>query len=284
MKKILFLLFLCSFLVLSLASCSLFDDGHEKPTVLWQESDELIATLVDYLHSFLTSYDMPDTSLAIKIDDIKDGKQPLLLEFDPSDFYYVCGYYKGTPENESPEYRHTSDYLWLRYEKAEDIREKYRGRTCIAAFRINPAAKVSDIRSENAKVPTFEHFAMFDPSFKNGYHTGETVGFNERFIYLNAASDKKTVYYTTSAYNHNWITIPCIKLDGELYIETPIYRIRSDGERQNSDLEWEFGKYYDTLMRIMITDKYSVTLEQGTRYYGLFLINEFVESVLNERR
>ncbi len=280
MKKLLFLLLLCSLLLLSFSSCAFFGGGHENPTVLGEESDELIVALNDYLDSLMTSYDMPDNSLAIKVDNIKDGKQPLLVEFDPSDFYYVCGYYKGTRENENPGYQHAADYLWLRYEKAEDIREKYHGHTCIVVFRINPASIVSDICSENTKAPTFEHFAMIDPSFDGGYNTNKFVDFDEIFIYLNSSAEKKTIYFTTSAFNNDWITIPCVKLDEKIYVKTPIYRIRADGERKNYDLEWEFGKYYDALMSIMIIDKYSIATEKNTQYYGVFLLNEFVESVL----
>ena len=274
MKKILFLLFLCSFLVLSLASCSLFDGGHEKPTVLGQESDELIATLIEHLE-FLT-YDVGffSASLGFNIGRIKGGTQPLLVEFDSSPCYYVCGYYIGAHEDENFDFCCAADYLWLRYEKAKDIREKYLGRTCIVTFQMSLASAVTDIRSESAAVSAFEHFAQVEPAFKGGYNTESFTDFSPVFIYLNS-SDNDKVYYTTT-YRSNSI-LYCVKLENKIFIRTPIYLLRSNGERYNYDLKQEFGNYYDALMNIMVTGRYSTSSGKDTICYGLFSLEDFAD-------
>ena len=61
-------------------------------------TDELIDALVEYLQGLGVEYELPDTSLSIKIDKIKKGQQPLLVDFDPDIFYFVCGYYDGVTE------------------------------------------------------------------------------------------------------------------------------------------------------------------------------------------
>ena len=279
MKKILSFLLLFALLLLSLSACADSDDGHGKPTVLGEESSELISALSDHLQSLLISYSMTEVSLANQIDKIKNGAQPLLVTFDPSEFYYVCGYYKGTNEDESSFYRNASDYVWLRYEKAEDIRETYRGRTCIAAFQLNPASSVADIRPEKEVPPAFEHFAMVNPVFEKGYNTEIFDGFDEPFIYLNSG-DKSRVYYTTIRNLREFRTFDCIRLDGQLFIPVILYHINSDGKRDDRNLEREFDEYYDTLMDIMITGKYTETYAGSVIYYGLFSIEDFAESVL----
>lgn len=97
MKRVFSLFLLCTMCVLSLFACSEPDDGHGKPTVLGGESSDMISSLTEYLES-LHQYVTPgETSLAIKIRRIREkGAQPLLVEFNSPECYYVCGYYKGT--------------------------------------------------------------------------------------------------------------------------------------------------------------------------------------------
>ena len=275
MKKILSFLLLFALLLLSLSACADSDDGHGKPTVLGEESSELISALSEHLQSLLISYSMTEVILANQIDKIKNGAQPLLVTFDPSEFYYVCGYYKGTNEDETSFYRNASDYVWLRYEKAEDIRETYRGRTCIAAFQLNPASTVTDIRSDSARVPVFEHFTMIRPEFSGGYNTATFDVFDDTFIYLKPK--EKGAVYTASTHFDSWNTWVYVTLEGERFIPVSLYQIRSTGERDDYDLEKEFGKYYDALMSIMITDRYSAPFGIDMMYYGLFSIEDFAE-------
>ena len=92
MKRVFSLFLLCTMCVLSLVACSEPDDGHGKPTVLGEESSDMISALIDYLESQHVAHDMAPTYFAIKIRrSKKNGAQPLLVEVDPSKSYYVCG-------------------------------------------------------------------------------------------------------------------------------------------------------------------------------------------------
>ena len=71
-----------------------------------------------------------------------------------------------------------------------------------------------------------------------------------------------------------------MELDGEYYISVWTHTVRENGDVTYSNLEAAFEKYYDSLMSIMQTDKYSVTHSNGITYYGLFDIEEFVDAVL----
>ena len=278
MKRFLSLLLLCTMCILPLFACSETDNGHGKPTVLGGESSDMISSLTEYLES-LHQYVTPgETSLAIKIRRIREkGAQPLLVEFNSPECYYVCGYYKGTHSFKREKIRNccVSDYLWLRYEKEEDIRESYQERTCVVAFRLDPASSVTDIRSESDAVPAFEHFEKVEPVFEEGYNIEKFQGFDQVFVYLNSVRKDK-VYYTTSVSHHIYVTFRCIRLDGQIFIPTTLYEIQPTGERYDYDLKWEFGEYYDSLMAIMRVDRYTVETTNGTIYYeGIFLIEDF---------
>lgn len=283
MKRVFSLLLLCTMCILPLFACS---GLHGKSTVLGEESSDLISSLIDYLESRDVAYDMAPTSFAIKIREIKKkGTQPLLVEFDPSRCYYVCGYYVGLYSSEDERVFNdcASEYTWVRYEKEEDIREKYLGRTCVVAFRLNPASSVTDIRSEGDAVPAFEHFEKVEPIFKGGYNTEKFEDFDKLFIYLDSKEKeaKDKIYYTTSAYNSRHVTFPCVRIEGQIFITALMYRIRSTGERYRYDLKWEFDEYYDALTEIMITGRYSYKSGEDTVYCGLFTIEDFSEKILN---
>ena len=283
MKKFLSFLLLFALLLLSLSACADSDDGHGKPTVLGEESSELISALVKYLGTLRVSYEIEGTSVEIKIDKIKNGARPLLVEFDASKSYYVCGYYKGehAHKREQTDYCCTSEYLWLQYEKAEDIRENYRGNICVVSFQLSPASSVTDIRPGKETAPAFEHFAKVKTVFEDGYNTENFEDFNRIFITLNSDS-KDRVYYTTSAYYDTLVTFYCVEMADQIFIPVPMYDTRSDGTRYDYDLMREFGKYYDDLMGIIVIDSYKESSEDGTNtlYYGLFPIKDFAESVL----
>lgn len=77
------------------------------------------------------------------------------------------------------------------------------------------------------------------------------------------------------------VTIPCILLDNKYYITRVTYSIHANGNKDEGYLKGDFGTYYDALMGIMDTTKYSVTATQGrTDYYGLIEINDFVDHIL----
>ena len=244
-------------------------------------TDELIDALVEYLQGLGVEYELPDTSLSIKIDNIKKGQQPLLVDFDPDIFYFVCGYYDGVTENGPLKYRNSNEYTWVRFESADEIQENHEDKKFIVAFQINKALLVRDIVTPKAILPRVEHFQMYDPVFENGVNTNTHVVFEEEFIYLNKSSVER-IYHSTSLYYHQLVTINCINYDNEYYLLQYVHSIHINGEKDERNLKGEFSNYYDTLISIMDTSKCSVTRENGrVDYYGLIDIDDFVNRVIN---
>lgn len=243
-------------------------------------NDELIDSLIDYLKMLYVEYELPDTSLSIKIDNIKKGQQPLLVDFDPDIFYFVCGYYDGVTENGPLKYRNSEEYTWVRFENQNEIKEIHEDKNFIVAFQINKALLVRDIASPQAIIPRIEHFQMYEPVFENGVNTNTHIVFEKEFIYLNPSSAER-IYLSTSAFTHQVVTIPCILLDNKYYITRVTYSIHANGNKDEGYLKGDFGTYYDALISIMDTTKYSVTTAQGrTDYYGLIEINDFVNHII----
>ena len=245
-------------------------------------TDELIDSLIDYLKMLYVDHELPDTSLSGKIDKIKRGQQPLLVDFDPTNFYFVCGYYDGVTENGPLKYINSNEYTWVRFESADEIQENHEDKKFIVAFQINKALLVWDIASQKAILPRVEHFQMYDPVFENGVNTNTHVVFEKEFIYLNPSSAER-IYLSPSAFTHQVVTIPCILLDNKYYITRVTFSIHSNGNTSEGNLKGDFGTYYDALITIMDTTKYSVTTTQGrTDYYGLIEINDFVDHILRQ--
>ena len=94
-----------------------------------------------------------------------------------------------------------------------------------------------------------------------------------------------TIKYSTNPYNVNRMTMSAgvgALLDNEYYITRVTFSIHSNGNTSEGNLKGDFGTYYDALMSIMNTAKYSVTNQQGrTDYYGLIDIDDFVNRVIN---
>ena len=241
-------------------------------------TDELIDVLVEYLQGLSVEYELPDTSLSIKIDKIKKGQQPLLVDFDPTNFYFVCGYYDGITENGPLKYRNSNEYTWVRFESADKIQENHEDKNFIVAFQINKALLVRDIASPQAIIPRIEHFQMYEPIFENGVNTNTHVVFEKEFIYLNP-SNAERIYHSTSLFNHQVVTIPCINYD-EYYISHFMYSIHINGEKDEMNLRGVFDQYYDSLMSVIQPTKYSITRSSGTTdYYGLITINDFAKII-----
>lgn len=242
-------------------------------------TDELIDALVEYLQGLGVEYELPDTSLSIKIDNIKKGQRPLLVDFDPTNFYFVCGYYDGITENGPLKYGNSNEYTWVRFESADEIQENHEDKKFIVAFQINKALLVRDIASPQAIIPRIEHFQMYEPIFENGVNTNTHIVFEKEFIYLNP-SNAERIYHSTSLFNHQVVTIPCINYD-EYYISHFMYSIHINGEKDEMNLRGVFDQYYDSLMSVIQPTKYSITRSSGiTDYYGLITIDDFVK-ILN---
>lgn len=256
------------------------NDEEKSPTEL-PNNDVLVCALIEYLQDLLVEYDLPDTSTAIKIDEIKNGKQALHVGFDDSRYYFVCAYYDNTHEDETIDYCCATNYTWVKFEDPKEIGEKHKDLSFVVAFQINKASFVADILTKDAVVPNIEHFQEYFTNFNNGLNTNGAITFDTNFIYLNS-SNYKDVYHSMSAYDNVLKTLPCICLNKRYYITKELYTIYADGTRSDSNVISDLGKYYDTLVNIMDTTSYSVTDENGrTTFYGLIEINDF-SNCINE--
>ena len=290
MKKTISLILLCSLLLVCFSGCTASHNNEEKSTTELQSNEEksptelpnndaLVCTLIEYLQDLFVDHDMPDTSTAIKIDEIKNGKQALHVGFDKSEYYFVCAYYDNTHGDETTDYCCVTNYTWVKFNNANEISEKYDDLNFIVAFQINQSSFVADILTKDAIIPNIEHFQEYVPNFNNGLSTNGAITFDTSFIYLNS-SDSKNVYHSTSAYYNVLQTIPCISLNDQYYIAIDLYTIYADDTRSDGNIISDFGKYYDTLVNIMDTTGYSVTDEKGrTIFYGLIEINAFANCI-----
>lgn len=258
-------------------------------------NSDLIVTLVAYLKQYFVEYDLVGRSFEIKINNMKDGIQPIHVAFDPSNYYFVCGYYNSPSEHGDIGYHNSEEYIWVGYEKETEIQEYYNDMKWAVVFQINKAITIADIFSSGRLVPKMEHFQIYKPTFENGVNVGVPVVFNETFIYLNYpncylnrfSQSTSTMYYTKSIYYHNMNTIPCVSLEGQYYI--PIWldtlttdEIFSAQKALSKDrILYDLGEYYSAIIDVMDTERYRVQPQVGyTYYYGVISLDDFVNDVV----
>ena len=255
-----------------------------------EKSSDLVVTLVAYLDQYMTQYALIGRTFAQKVDDIKNGIQPLYVAFDPSDYYFVCGYYNSSSEYGDIGYRSCNEYTWVGYKNASDVKEYYNDTKWAVLFQINKALTVTDIVSNERQIPDIEHFRIIKPTFENGVNITAPVVFDETFIYLNypncylnrSSQDASRMYYCKSIYYHSTNTIPCVCLDGEYCLFFHLYTIYSDGERsQETNYVYDFDQYYDALMSMMEKENYNITDKYGnTDFYGTISFDAFINDIL----
>ena len=258
---------------------STIESSEEKLKDVFVPDEKLVAELVEYLQGLSWEHEIGETSLSIKIDEIKNGAQPLQVKFDPDKYYYVCAYYSPECPEEEFLYCHADEYTWVGFSNEKNIQEYYNGVKLWAAFQINKTSLCIDLLPGDRKVPQIENFQGYFPVFENGVNTTSRSEYKNTFIYLNS-SDSDVVYIGSNHILHDFVSIPYIELDGKCYIAQYLYT-GDPYPAYKTQLKWEFGEYYDILTEIMITDKYTKVDKSGrTIYYGLFEINEFVDTVL----
>lgn len=276
--KVLGLLLLFVLMGAALVGCVDPQDGGENSN----NNRALIASLTQYLEDFTTDYDLQPTSIAIKINEIKEGKQPLQVSIDPSDSYFVCGYYHTSHEIEASVYCCASKYTWVMFENTDEIQEYYNDLKMIVAFQVNRSASVSNLLQSDNAVPQLEHFQRFQPAFREGINTNPALVFHQTFIYLNTLH-ADTVYFSSSSYDHSRSTLPCIKKDGQLYITAELYHTNKNGVRSQVNLNNEFGSYYKDLTSLMEEQKHIVTDDKGNEIcFGLFEVQSLVQNILKK--
>ena len=216
--------------------------------------DALVVALVEYMNELEVDHDMPAITTADKMDAIRDGQQALHVAFDSSKPYFVCAY--------SADGQQSDEYTWLKYANVGDITKEYEDLQMTLAFQINPSLFVKDIMTEDATVPTMEHFQPYEPQFNEGVNTKAADTFDETFIYLNS-SEGDALYHSTTAYDHEWVTVPCRYFENEYYVEKKTYIEFPDGSREEIDTYSDLGEYYDGIEPVT-HESYKNKNEDGT--------------------
>ena len=245
----------------------------EEPTVL---HPDLIDSMVEYLQQLTAQYDMPTYGFDDKITFILNGKRAFHVKFNSSDYYYACAFYNPS-HTEPRRYCCAENYTWVGFENEADILETYNGEQLIVVLQINKAVVCQDILQDTWDGSTMEQYQLYTPKFENGKNVASAVEFDGEFIFL-SDSERLNLYCCEDYYFFRNVTLPCVELDGTCYLKYELYSEFPNGARDESDLQSDFGVYYDDLMEIMIADRYSVTQTTGEiDYYGLFELGEFAD-------
>lgn len=265
------------------------ENNPNNPPLFEGELDKnhpLIVAVLEYIDDFYVSHNPIFYPLAAKIDFIKQGRQALHVAFNPSNYYFVCGYYNTANKTEENRYSCAEEYTWKIYSNEADIQEYFEDMEFMVAFQINKALSVTDILSSETNVPDIEHIEYYMPTFENGVNVGAPLTFDETFIYLNQ-SEEIVIYYRTTLYYHRNVTIPCVCIEGEYYLPFYLATIEFDEEfnveqaLSADHLKYELNNYYDALINIMDTEKYRVELPSGSfLYYGIVSLEDFVNKII----
>ncbi len=239
--------------------------------------------LIDELISYLKYYESEDIKVEMYrvtytvedyIDRIKRGAVPLHAVFDAaSEKYYVCAYYNFEEgHNEKSSFCCSENYTWVKYDKASDITEYHGEEKFYLAFQLDRAGSVTNILTDETSDIKLDHFQLYDPEFENGVNIADELVTEKSFIYSKATIGRRTTFYFHPYSSHDF---NCIYLEGEYYITVRTY------DNIYEHLGKQFGEYADALFEIMDTERYSVTLDDGTvQLYAIFEIGEFTDAVL----
>ena len=238
MKKLILILTLIFAITLCFVACEKFEDDSKQEEITTNEAagqkeqitlpllsdeekeKELISELTEYLKNKNVDFDAGEL---VRFDEhVKRGAQPLHVQIDPENYYYMCGYYNATHNyGENPDYCCAKNYTWVKFEKAAEISEAYNGEKFVVAFQINKAAFVNDISPEKSAVPEVEYFQLFETQFKGGKNENERIAFDKIFLYANF-SDKGSVFCYEPLYESGLYVI-CENRQGEYYIVDKCY-------------------------------------------------------------
>ena len=241
---------------------------NEDETLKLEE--KLISTLSEFLRDFYISYEIPSFSFEGKINLCKNGANAIFATFSDK-CYYVAAYCIETHD-------HTEGFscydklTWVGFKNADQICEEWEEKTFVAAFQINPAELCMNILTNECDI-VMEHFAYYQPEFKDGTALVPEISFDRSFIII-TESDNKNIYYTSKASSHEPFSLDCTEIRGEYYINYLMNTQWNSGKFVEKDLKDDFGLYYEDLVKVMITDKYSETDDKKTSKYGLFRMED----------
>ncbi len=243
----------------------------------------LVAALSNHLEHIDVQYDLVFSNTETKIDDIKYGRQPLLVTFNNATTYYVGVYFYGEHHNdpnyplESGLYCCSDHYVWVRFDSAEEITRTYNNRNLLAAFVISETESVTNILSEDAKPQKFVLFNMFYRFLFMEDEIEVPDISSEPFIYLNRDVDADTIYYYQKSYNRRIATLPCAEIDGRYYIIFRKFTVNAQ------DIAEDFGKYYAEMSEVMSTEIYIYTDEYGHMLECYLIeVEDFAEVIKGE--
>ena len=246
--------------------------------------EELLDAIVDFLNEYHTDHELLTFSEEQTIDAIKRGESAVHAAYDPSKYYFVCGYYKGDHEDstESRSYCCSEEYAWVKFENADEIQEHYNDAKMAVAFQVNKALFVKDLLTGEKYSSFKENFQLYTPEFVDGLNTNMPVHCSETFIFVNMWNlQEYPIYYSTSSYYHRDTTWRCIAMEERYFMMFHWYHLDPDGQC-TSITKWEkrFGKYCANMMNIMCQETYSVPHITGAaNVYALIELNDFAEMV-----
>ncbi len=218
------------------------------------------------------------------INNLKNQKELRLVKISSSDYYYAVAYYNS--ERDLHEVHNDFDnFTWVGYKNASDITEYYNEQKMVVAVQVNRSSYYESVVTEGELDDiSVEQYQRYNPEFKNGKNTAAPILYESAYFFtptaLTSQTDGVCYCFTHGASMGGDSRYKIVDIDGELYMSHVTHSIGADGKTSDVDLNNEFGDYYDELMEIMITDKYSEPRENGsTVYYGLFKIEDIVNLV-----
>lgn len=216
---------------------------------------------------------------------VKDDSHALYVKFDPTQYYYLCGYYTHPTKDESIFFLNCYSYIWLAFDDASNIPETYLGCELVAMVQINRAAHCWDIFDENKTPLQQENFRVIGlPAFENGRCICEPVAVDMALLFHNCtgAESSRREYSGIYYYRYKLCDFLCIELDGQAYMLIEQYTETADGSRRDHDLQNELGKYYDAIMPNLDDEEYTLTQENGSVvHYALLKIENIPDLFKN---
>lgn len=297
MNKIISIVLLCSLLLMCLSSCAYVDkifgnkdnepENLETPNqddpqnedgkpVELQATDERVVELLEYIEelSWSCQGSVP-YKFSSKVDCVKNGGQALLVNYQSSETYFICGYY--TEDYEPIFHWDAPKYTWVKFENENEITETYNNLILAIAFQFNVANAVTDIVTRDAEVPNVEFYQEYTPIFNEALNTNTAIAFDRIFLHpiSNENSKKDSIYY--SAFESEYYSLSLLYFNYQYYIIEYHYTSKSDGTNTAGYLAEEFGEYYDALSKVMITNEYCRVNENGdASFYVLIKFEDFV--------
>ena len=250
--------------------------------------DELKYTLLYYLKSNQLE-EAKKLSLESIILHSKGNYNPLLINLSEEKKYYVCVYYTDEHEYEEIEtlaYCCYDSYIWVGFESEEDIPEYYKGEKLLTAFQINTQVSCKNLKTGEINIVS-NHFMLYTPRFEGGSNITQPASIDKILFYL-TSQDNSPIYFTSISEGYKGCNLRCIEIDGEIYLSeySPIKIEENHEIVYEKDLNSSFGKYYDQLINVMISDKYSETDTDAngnvrTYYYGIYNVEDLIDIIKN---